>query len=251
MSQWQRAPSRPPEGDLRTLELEPGGPPGTGALVQAPLYGDLRAAAANLIQEDWAYTMRRSMQEIVPGVFLGPYASAGRKAEPELKAKGITHVVCVRQEIEKNFIRPHHQGQFEYLVITLADGLLETLIPKARESKQFIDRCLKTGGKVLVHCNDGMSSSPSLVIAYLMETYCLDFKSALNHVQQRRFCVQPNDGFEQQLREFEPIYRARVEVAPRAQVEKRRRDEEDSEDIYQDEGGGKCKVVDREEGMEI
>ena len=28
-----------------------------------------------------------------------------------------------------------------------------------------------------------------------------------------RFCVQPNDGFEQQLREFEAIYRARVEVA--------------------------------------
>ena len=27
-----------------------------------------------------------------------------------------------------------------------------------------------------------------------------------------RFCVQPNDGFEQQLREFEAIYRARVEV---------------------------------------
>ena len=27
-----------------------------------------------------------------------------------------------------------------------------------------------------------------------------------------RFCVQPNDGFEQQLREFEAIYKASVEV---------------------------------------
>jgi serine/threonine/tyrosine-interacting protein len=50
---------------------------------------------------------------------------------------------------------------------------------------------------------------PLQVIAYLMKTYCLDFKAALGHVQQKRFCVQPNDGFEQQLREFEPIYRAR------------------------------------------
>ena len=42
-----------------------------------------------------------------------------------------------------------------------------------------------------------------------MATYCLDFKAALTHVQQRRFCVQPNDGFELQLREFEYIYKAR------------------------------------------
>ena len=26
----------------------------------------------------------------------------------------------------------------------------------------------------------------SKVIAYIMETYCMDFKSALNHVQQKR-----------------------------------------------------------------
>ena len=53
--------------------------------------------------------------------------------------------------------------------------------------QEFIDRCLESGGKVLVHCNDGMSRAPSLVIAYLMETYGIDFKAALNHVQQRRW----------------------------------------------------------------
>ena len=29
--------------------------------------------------DDWTYTMRREMQEIVPGLFLGPYAAAGKK----------------------------------------------------------------------------------------------------------------------------------------------------------------------------
>merc|ERR1712025_1163496 len=115
------------------------------------------------------------------------------------------------QEIEKNFIKPNFEPQLKYLVITLADSCLETLIPKIQESKDFIDQCLAAGGKVLVHCNDGMSRSASLVIAYIMQTYGMDFKSALNYVQQRRFCVQPNDGFEQQLKEFEPIYRALIE----------------------------------------
>ena len=85
-----------------------------------------------MVQEDWAYTMRRTMQvktvlhlqsrlrqasswlkinndsviplfyvlcvrqEIVPGVYLGPYASAGKKMAASLKASGITHIVCVR-----------------------------------------------------------------------------------------------------------------------------------------------------------
>ena len=35
-------------------------------------------------------------KEIVPGVFLGPYASAGKKMAESLKTAGITHIICVR-----------------------------------------------------------------------------------------------------------------------------------------------------------
>ena len=55
--------------------------------------------------DDWTYTMRREMQEIVPGLFLGPWAAAGKKNLSKLESAGITHIVCVRQEIEKNFIK--------------------------------------------------------------------------------------------------------------------------------------------------
>ena len=37
-----------------------------------------------------------ALQEIVPGVYLGPYASAGKKMAASLKSVGITHIVCVR-----------------------------------------------------------------------------------------------------------------------------------------------------------
>ena len=135
----------------------------------------------------------------------------------------------------------------QYLVITLADSCLETIIPKVKETKDFIDASLGVGGKVLVHCNDGMSRSGSLVIAYIMQTYGLDFKSALNYVQQRRFCVQPNDGFEQQLREYEPIYRAMLEVGTGgrgAEVSKRGREEDSGEEEGHTDIGVKCRVQD-------
>ena len=31
-------------------------------------------------------------------------------------------------------------GEFEYLVISLADTNMDTIIPKARQTKEFIDR---------------------------------------------------------------------------------------------------------------
>ena len=153
-----------------------------------------------------------------------------------------------------HFYRPNFEPKLKYLVITLADSCIEAIIPKIKETKDFIDRCFAGGGKVLVHCNDGMSRSASLVIAYLMQKYGLDFKAALNHVQTRRFCVQPNDGFEQQLREFEPIYRALVESNPMERrsdnltVSKREREESDSEG--ETDIGVKCRYRDTVELMD-
>lgn len=194
-------------------------------------YSDI--GSVEKVTEEWTYTMRRTMQQIVPNLFLGPYASAGKKQLQELKNVGITHIVCVRQEVEKNLIKPNHPNDFQYLVVNLADSFTENILKKIPEVKQFIDGGLASGGKVLVHCNSGMCTSPSLVIAYIMQTYGLDFQAALQHVQQRRFCIQPNEAFEHQLQEFEPIYKARVDMAGMGSSEghKRGRDaEEDDED---------------------
>jgi len=215
------------------------------------MYKNIIEDTTGMVNREWAYTMRRSMQEIVPGVFLGPCGIAGKKRSEELKNSGITHIVCARQEIEAALIKPYHPNLFEYLVITLADSHLATLLPWTREVNAFIKKCLLAGGKVLVYCSDGMSRSPALVTAYLMETYGIDFKTALSQVQEKRFCVQPNDGFEQQLIEFEPIYRARVEVKSRKEVEKRSRDIDDDDGVPEDQEGVKTRVVEKSQEMEM
>ena len=67
------------------------------------------------IQEanEWAYIMRRTMQEIVPGLYLGPYSAATKSKLGVLLHNGITHVVCVRQDIEAHIIKPHFADRFK------------------------------------------------------------------------------------------------------------------------------------------
>ncbi|XP_063738709.1 serine/threonine/tyrosine-interacting protein isoform X4 [Eleginops maclovinus] len=144
---------------------------------------------------DWAYPMRREMQEIVPGLFLGPYSAAMKSKLPILERQGITHVVCVRQDIEANFIKPNFPHTFRYLVLDIADNPVENIIRCFPSTKEFIDGCLATGGKVLVHGNAGISR-----------------RDAFSHVQERRFCINPNVGFVHQLQEYEAIYLAKLTI---------------------------------------
>jgi protein-tyrosine phosphatase len=48
---------------------------------------------------------------------------------------------------------------------------------------------------VLVHCQMGMSRSSSLVIAFLMKEYGMDYHSARIFAKNKRKIVQPNEGF--------------------------------------------------------
>lgn len=121
----------------------------------------------------WTYSMRRNMQEIIPGVFLGPYSSALKSCRTNLLSRGITHIVCVRQDIEANFIKPQFTDHFNYLTLDIADTVTESIIHLFPKVKQFIDDALTKNGKVLVHGNNGNSRSATLVLAYIMEKFGL------------------------------------------------------------------------------
>ncbi|XP_076978740.1 serine/threonine/tyrosine-interacting protein isoform X4 [Tamandua tetradactyla] len=145
--------------------------------------------------EEWTYPMRREMQEILPGLFLGPYSSAMKSKLPILQKHGITHIICIRQNIEANFIKPNFQQLFRYLVLDIADNPVENIIRFFPMTKEFIDGSLHTGGKVLVHGNAGISR-----------------RDAFAYVQERRFCINPNAGFVHQLQEYEAIYLAKLTI---------------------------------------
>lgn len=56
---------------------------------------------------------------------------------------------------------------------------------------------------VLFHCQEGISRSPALVIAWLMHSQRLSYAEAKAIVKAQRAVIRPNEGFEKQLRLFE------------------------------------------------
>lgn len=157
---------------------------------------------------DWNYYMRREMQEVLPGLYLGPYAAANKSKLSSLLENGITHIVCIRQDADASFVRPNFEDHFKYLVLNIADSPIENIIQYIPKVCVFLDTCFQSGGKALIHGNIGISRSAALTIGYVMQKRNLSYKDAMQLVQQRRFCISPNEGFVQQLREYESIYQA-------------------------------------------
>ena len=66
-----------------------------------------------------------------------------------------------------------------------------------------MDQAISSGGKVHVHCEQGISRSSSMTIAYFMYKNRMTFKQAWDFVRVRHPPAYPNDGFIKQLKMYE------------------------------------------------
>ncbi|XP_037069509.1 serine/threonine/tyrosine-interacting protein B-like [Pollicipes pollicipes] len=156
----------------------------------------------------WTYEMRREMQEILPGLFLGPYNAASRTQLDHLQQVGITHIVCVRRSDEASRIRPNFPHMFQYLEVELSGAAEQGVLSHVAPVSAFLDEALCSGGRALVHGNLGISLSAALVVAYVMRRLSLSFGAASSLVAERRYCVHLSPALVHQLHEYEPICRA-------------------------------------------
>jgi hypothetical protein len=147
-----------------------------------------------------------------------------------LTSKGITHIVCFFDCQEATLFKTKKlENIFQLTCIEVSDSPLQNLIPQFPATTKLFNNALAASGKVLACCIGGMSRSPTFVIAYIMETFRVDFIRAYHFVQGKRLCINPNEGFKSQLKvskvrhgidlymeweyspfwqEYEPIYSA-------------------------------------------
>lgn len=125
-----------------------------------------------------------------------------------LKANGITHIVNAAGEICECYF----PDKIEYLPLNLRDNSNEVSLYFYNKIKNieccfydaysFIEKAKEKGGKVLIHCIQGISRSTTLVLSYLILSRKLTYEQALKHVEERRKIVSPNLGFSLQAQTF-------------------------------------------------
>jgi hypothetical protein len=159
----------------------------------------------------WKYTWRRTAQPVLAFLYLGP-ASIARDLE-FLKREGITMLLVVRDAVSASQgLYSGKKAEVELEVksefVNISDH--QDLIRKFPDAVQKINQHLveefrkqgglqkiqnhelgkpNTWGKVLVFCESGNERSPAVVAAYLMTLYQIPMVTAIQYIQQHRFCV--------------------------------------------------------------
>eukprot|EP00210_Caulerpa_lentillifera_P001885 g1813.t2 len=131
-------------------------------------------------------------------LFIGSFLAEQNK--DDLVKNRITHILQIGENLSRS-----HEAEFVYKTLTISDTTRTNILRVFRESIEFIDECLSSGGCLLVHCYAGVSRSSTISIAYLMWKENLTMGSAYSVVQQARSVAQPNDGFKKQLQIFESL----------------------------------------------
>ncbi|XP_076355040.1 dual specificity protein phosphatase 3-like isoform X2 [Tachypleus tridentatus] len=140
--------------------------------------------------------------EVYPNVYISDGTTA--LCTCVLRRLRVTYVLNAAQGKDKwyNLINTspafYKDTGIEYMGVEAIDMSSFNLEPYFQEAADFIEKGLDSGGKVLVHCRQGISRSATLVLAFLMIKRHLTAQEAMRTVRSKREII-PNDGFLKQL----------------------------------------------------
>jgi len=133
-----------------------------------------------------------------------------------LRKHRISHIV---QVIDVSWLPPVNDPNMTVTRIDIMDIPSADLKSHLDDTCARIEKSLASGKNVLVHCQQGISRSASVVIAYLIKKYGMSYEYAFAFVKRYRACVEPNPGFVKCLKEWEirqrpHITRSQTDVVP-------------------------------------
>lgn len=106
------------------------------------------------------YNSNISKIDSIPGLWIGDYDVACNMELLETHA--ITHIISL-------YRMPVFPDNYEYMCVNIEDIETENISKYFGETNAFIDKGLRDGYGVLVHCAAGISRSAAIIIAYIMK----------------------------------------------------------------------------------
>jgi len=120
------------------------------------------------------------------------------KNDDLLRESDVVAVLNVTSSVQNYF---EEDGKFVYRRISVIDSCSENIELHFPEAIEFINQHASLGKRVLVHCEEGQSRSPTIVIAWMMKDHNTNLKDSYTKftefVGEEFFHI--NDGFKKQL----------------------------------------------------
>jgi len=138
---------------------------------------------------------RSEIAHICGHVYLSNYFAA--KSLANVESLGITHILNCAAELPNALAT--QRPALIYSKLALADN--PNSILDLDTALGAVDAAAAAGGRILVHCAAGGSRSAAVVCAWIARERVMGYDAALEFVRTKRW-VQPNAGFERQLRAF-------------------------------------------------
>lgn len=153
-------------------------------------------------------TLKRS--QITADLFLGSqYSLLGLQ---KLEALGITAIVNMRMHSE--YADAVYKG-IKYLHLPTPDNTPPTL-ETLEKGATFVDDEIKNGGKVYIHCRQGLGRGPTMTIAYLIKIG-MTLDDAISLVRKVRTFINPRPSQIEQLKKLEAFYHPLAPVSTQLQ----------------------------------
>lgn len=178
VGEWLQPPT--PSGRAETSR------PGEGLKV------DLSSLRSQVKKDQIAF-FDKECSKVADHIYLGG-DSVARNREI-LRQNGITHVLNCVGFVCAEYFKAH----LVYKTLWLQDSPTEDITSILYDVFDYFEDVREQGGRVLVHCCQGVSRSTSLVIAYLMWREGQSFDDAFQFVKAARGIANPNMGFACQL----------------------------------------------------
>jgi len=143
-----------------------------------------------------------SMSLVAPGLYVGDEEAA--TSLPALLDAGITHVLnCTHRDVGKSLAGEPGAPRTCQLGLRDNSSDLPRMSAALTAGVAFIAEAIDSGGSVLVHCHRGISRSPTLAIAYLMQRRRQALDVVFEQMRERRPVIDPNLSYMIALQEWE------------------------------------------------
>lgn len=114
------------------------------------------------------------------------------------REQGIKAVLTVAEQLLVSY---SPDKGISHLIVDAIDSTDYDIKSDFPQCFSFLDEHLPNTN-ILVHCKQGVSRSPTIVIAYIMKTESRIFSEALREVRNKRPQICPNGGFFFHLSKF-------------------------------------------------